>query len=83
MSVGRSERVVGREAELTALGEWLARAGGDSGGVYVIAGEPGVGKSRLAAEAIAAHTHFPMLEQPAELAADVIAFTSTLPQPER
>jgi hypothetical protein len=26
-----------------------------------------------------AHTHFPMLEQPAELAADVIAFTSAPP----
>jgi pimeloyl-ACP methyl ester carboxylesterase len=26
-----------------------------------------------------AHTHFPMLEQPAELAADVIAFSSALP----
>ena len=54
MSIGRSERLVGRERELAAVRGWLAQAGGDPGGVYVIAGEPGVGKSRLAAEAIAA-----------------------------
>jgi hypothetical protein len=53
MSFGRSDRLVGRERELSALRAWLARAGGGSGGVYVIAGEPGVGKSRLAADAIA------------------------------
>ena len=53
MSFGRSERLVGRERELAALREWLAQAGGGRGGVYVIAGEPGVGKSRLAAEGIA------------------------------
>jgi DNA-binding CsgD family transcriptional regulator len=54
MSVGRSERLVGRESELAACGDWLARAGCGAGGVYVIAGEPGVGKSRLAGEAVAA-----------------------------
>jgi hypothetical protein len=54
MSLGRSERLVGRERELTAFREWLAQAGGGAGGVYAIAGEPGVGKSRLAAEAISA-----------------------------
>lgn len=53
MSVGRSQRLVGRKHELAALRAWLAHAGDDRGGVYVIAGEPGVGKSRLAAEAIA------------------------------
>jgi DNA-binding CsgD family transcriptional regulator len=53
MSVGRSGRLVGRERELTAFGAWLARAGTGTGGVYVIGGEPGVGKSRLAAEAVA------------------------------
>jgi hypothetical protein len=53
MSVRRSERLVGRKHELTAFREWLAQVGGGRGGVYVIAGEPGVGKSRLAAEAIA------------------------------
>lgn len=53
MSIGRSGRLVGRERELMALREWLARAGAGTGGVYVIGGEPGVGKSRLAAEAIA------------------------------
>ena len=48
MRVGRSERLVGRERELIALGDWLAETGRGQGGVYVIAGEPGVGKSRLA-----------------------------------
>jgi DNA-binding CsgD family transcriptional regulator len=54
MSIGRSERLVGRDRELAALRGWLAQAGGGPGGVCVIAGEPGVGKSRLAAEVIAA-----------------------------
>ena len=54
MSIGRSERLVGRKSELAALRDWLARAGRGPGGVYVIAGEPGVGKSRLAGEAVAA-----------------------------
>jgi len=53
MRVGRSERLVGRERELIALGDWLAETGRGQGGVYVIAGEPGVGKSRLAGEAVA------------------------------
>jgi len=53
MSIGRSERLVGRESELAAFRDWLALAGRGPGGVYVIAGEPGVGKSRLAGEAIA------------------------------
>jgi DNA-binding CsgD family transcriptional regulator len=52
MSVGRSERLVGRHRELAALRNWLAEAGRGQGGVYVIAGEPGVGKSRLAGEAV-------------------------------
>ena len=54
MSIGRSRRLVGRDGELTVLRAWLAQAGDGRGGVYVIAGEPGVGKSRLAGEAIAA-----------------------------
>ena len=54
MSFGRSERLVGRQRELTALRGWLAQAGDGRGGVYVVAGEPGVGKSRLAGAAIAA-----------------------------
>ncbi len=53
MSIGRSERLVGRESELAALRAWLTRAGRGAGGVYVITGEPGVGKSRLAGEAVA------------------------------
>jgi hypothetical protein len=54
MSIGRSERLIGRDSELTALRHWLARAGRGPGGAYVIAGEPGIGKSRLAGEAVAA-----------------------------
>src|SRR5689334_1557832 len=54
MSIGRSERLVGRESELAAFRDWLTRAGRGPGGVYVIAGEPGVGKSRLAGEAVTA-----------------------------
>ena len=54
MSIGRSERLVGRESELAALRAWLTQAGRGAGGVYVIAGEPGVGKSRLAGEAVVA-----------------------------
>src|SRR5215472_14168753 len=54
MSIGRSRRLVGRDREVTALRGWLARAGDGRGGVCVIAGEPGVGKSALAGEAIAA-----------------------------
>ena len=45
MSVGRSERLVGRDRELAALCDWLAQAGRGPGGVYVIAGEP-YGRSR-------------------------------------
>ena len=54
MSIGRSERLAGRESELAALRDWLTRAGRGAGGAYVIAGEAGVGKSRLAGEAVAA-----------------------------
>jgi DNA-binding CsgD family transcriptional regulator len=54
MSIGRSERLVGRESELAAFRDWLTRAGRAPGGAYVIAGEPGVGKSRLAGEAVTA-----------------------------
>jgi DNA-binding SARP family transcriptional activator/predicted ATPase len=41
---------VGREAETTRLGELLGRAGQGSGQVVAIAGEPGMGKSRLVHE---------------------------------
>jgi hypothetical protein len=54
MSIGRCERLVGRESELAALRDWLAGARRGPACIYVIAGEPGVGKSRLAAEAISA-----------------------------
>ena len=43
---------VGREAEITRLGELLERAAHGSGQVVAIAGEPGMGKSRLVHEFI-------------------------------
>src|SRR5262245_47415313 len=43
----RSTRFVGRERELRLLGECFALAGGGQGQVVLIAGEPGIGKSRL------------------------------------
>src|SRR5580658_8934444 len=44
--------VIGREAELAALGAALAAAlgGGGGGGLAFLTGEPGIGKSRLAKE---------------------------------
>jgi DNA-binding CsgD family transcriptional regulator len=44
--------LVGRETELATLTAGLDRLTDDSGGVIFLAGEPGVGKSRLAREAI-------------------------------
>jgi DNA-binding SARP family transcriptional activator/predicted ATPase len=45
-------RFVGREAEIARLGELLARAARGSGQVVTVAGEPGMGKSRLVYEFI-------------------------------
>ena len=42
--------VVGRDVEVAAMGSALAQAGAGRGGVIVLAGEAGVGKSRLLAE---------------------------------
>jgi hypothetical protein len=44
---------VGREAELAALLQGLDRARARRGGLYLIGGEPGIGKSRLADEFVA------------------------------
>src|SRR5918994_1152422 len=43
--------LVGRDAELAAVTERVAAAGDGAGGVLVVLGEAGVGKSRLLAEA--------------------------------
>lgn len=48
-----SPRFVGREKELALLREALERAGAGAPGVMVIAGEAGVGKTRLVSEFIA------------------------------
>ena len=44
---------VGREREVAELEAGLARTRAGAGGLYLIAGEPGIGKSRLAAEVAA------------------------------
>src|SRR5690242_15995280 len=46
----RRSRFVGREREMAALCAQLERAAGGEGGVALIGGEPGVGKTRLAEE---------------------------------
>ncbi|MGH8072048.1 MAG: ATP-binding protein, partial [Candidatus Entotheonellia bacterium] len=46
---------VGRQTELTALQQALARAGAGQGQVVALLGEPGVGKSRLVYEFLHAH----------------------------
>jgi DNA-binding CsgD family transcriptional regulator len=45
-----SRSLVGRESELAALREFLARATQGNGGAVLVAGDAGVGKSRLVAE---------------------------------
>ena len=50
MEVARCPLVVGREMEMTALRTALAQAEAAHGGVIVLAGEAGVGKSRLLSE---------------------------------
>ena len=48
-------RFVGRDTELAALGQALARAGAGHGQVVALVGEAGVGKSRLVYECIHSH----------------------------
>ena len=48
-------RFVGRQTEIDALGQALARAGAGHGQVVALVGEPGVGKSRLIYEFIHSH----------------------------
>jgi DNA-binding CsgD family transcriptional regulator len=48
----RATAVVGREPEVAAVRHAVSRAGGGSGGVLLVTGEAGVGKTRLIAEAV-------------------------------
>ncbi|MFI0900233.1 AAA family ATPase [Streptomyces sp. NPDC020983] len=52
----RSAELVGREAEMDRVAAVLAAARAGHGGALVVTGEPGAGKTRLAAEALAAAT---------------------------
>ncbi|MDQ1033125.1 DNA-binding CsgD family transcriptional regulator [Streptomyces umbrinus] len=54
MSLGLPTRLVGREAELAVLQDAIAQLRTGTGGVVLIEGEPGIGKSTLAAAAGAA-----------------------------
>lgn len=47
---GRRTPFVGRERESAVLSQWLEAAGQGQGAVVLIAGEPGVGKTRLVSE---------------------------------
>jgi hypothetical protein len=49
-------RFVGRQRELVALQQALARAGAGHGEVVAVVGEAGVGKSRLVYEFVHAHS---------------------------
>ena len=50
MTVGRSQVLVGREAEFRTLREAATQAGRPGAVAVVVEGEPGIGKSRLVAE---------------------------------
>jgi DNA-binding CsgD family transcriptional regulator/tetratricopeptide (TPR) repeat protein len=79
----------GRDAELDALGELLARVRSGSGAVLVIEGAPGMGKSRLLAEGekMAHRLGFPVgigVAEPSEAVAELAPLLRALfdgPQP--
>ncbi|MFE9628343.1 AAA family ATPase [Streptomyces sp. NPDC006527] len=54
MSSGLPTRLVGREAELAVLRDAIAKLRAGTGGVVLVEGEPGIGKSSLVAAAAAA-----------------------------
>src|SRR4051812_1964860 len=49
---GGSRRIRGRDGELSVLAQRIAGARAGTGGVVVLEGPPGIGKSRLLAEAV-------------------------------
>lgn len=56
-AAAREGAFVGRDAELASIAESLERAAPGAPTVAVLAGEPGIGKTRLAAEAAARAEH--------------------------
>jgi AAA ATPase domain len=51
VGVSGPDALVGRQAEIAALDALTARTTAGTGGVVLLAGEPGMGKTRLAREA--------------------------------
>src|SRR6516165_5313084 len=53
--VAQATPLVGRDADLSQIGDALARAGEGAGSIVVISGEAGIGKTRLCAEVRRSH----------------------------
>ena len=54
---GRRTPFVGRDAEQAELGRWLDRAARGRGGLVLVGGEPGVGKTRLVEQVLETARH--------------------------
>ena len=48
------DRLVGRDSEFAELNQWLDRVAAGRGGIVLIQGEPGIGKTRMLAELVIA-----------------------------
>lgn len=56
-SSGIGSALVGRESELSVLSDSIAALAHGSGGLVIVQGEPGIGKSRLVTETRRRHSH--------------------------